>query len=315
MEVRRVKIDIVGRRKIWFTISIALIAIVVLASFILGVRLDINFRGGTILTYSFVENAAPDKDAFLATAQEAAGQSASLQEQNDVTTGTLTYVLTLSSKNGITPEQQEAITGALTTAYPDSGVEVVSVSNVDASIGRDFFMKSIVAVAFAAILMIIYIAFRFRKMNGWSAGVISVVALLHDVIIAYGVFVICGLPLNDSFIAVILTILGYSINNTIIIYDRIRENRRIMPVKTSYADLVNTSVSQSMSRSINTTVSTVLAMLVVCIISIVYNVQSILTFALPMLVGMFAGFFSSVFLSGSLWSWWQERKLAAKQAH
>lgn len=315
MEVRRVKIDIVGRRKIWFTISIALIAIVVLASFILGVRLDINFRGGTILTYSFAENAAPDKDAFLGTAQEAAGQSASLQEQNDVTTGTLTYVLTLSSKNGITPEQQEAITEALTAAYPDSGIEVMSVSNVDASIGRDFFMKSIVAVAFAALLMIIYIAFRFRKMNGLSAGVISVIALLHDVIIAYGVFVICGLPLNDSFIAVILTILGYSINNTIIIYDRIRENRRIMPVKTSYADLVNASVSQSMSRSINTTISTVLAMLVVCIISIVYNVQSILTFALPMLVGMFAGFFSSVFLSGSLWSWWQERKLAAKQAH
>lgn len=308
------KIDVVGRRKIWFGISITLVVVAILASFVFGVKLDINFRGGTILTYSFNEAGAPDKDGFLQTAIEAAGQDASVQEQSDVTTGSMTYVVTLASKNGITPEQQDAITTALTQAYPDNGVAILSVSNVDASIGNDFLLKSLVAVALAAVLMIVYIAFRFRKMNGLSAGVISVIALLHDVIVAYGAFIICGFAINDSFIAVVLTILGYSINNTIIIYDRIRENRRLMPVKTSFAELVNTSVSQSLARSINTTVSTVLAMLVVCIVSMVFNVQSILTFALPMLVGLFSGFFSSVFLSGSLWAWWQEHKLAAKKA-
>ena len=97
---------------------------------------------------------------------------------------------------------------ALQTQFPDNNVNAASISNVDPTIGRDFFLKSIVAVVAASILMIIYIAFRFRKMNGWSAGVIAVMALLHDLIIAYGAFVICGFPLNDSFIAVMLTILG-----------------------------------------------------------------------------------------------------------
>ena len=151
-------------------------------------------------------------------------------------------------------------------------------------------------------------------MNGWSAGVISVMALIHDVVIAYAVFVLCGFPLNDSFIAVVLTILGYSINNTIIIYDRVRENRRLLPQKTTYAELVNVSVTQSMGRSINTTISTVIAVACVCALALIYNVHSILTFALPLLVGMFAGFFSSVFISGSLWAYWQERKAAKRHA-
>lgn len=304
------QIDIVGRRKIWFTISIVLIVIAILASFFPGVKLDIQFSGGTIVTYSFSGDL--DKGDFQSTVEGALNQKVTLREQSDVNTGATNFVVTLNSKAGVTPDQQIAVTTALNEKFPGANVQTASISNVDPSIGRDFLLKSVVAVAVAALLMIIYIAFRFRKMNGWSAGVIAVIALVHDLIIAYGAFVVCGFPLNDSFIAVMLTILGYSINNTIIVYDRIRENRRLLPVKTSYKDLVNISVNQSMSRSINTTVSTVIAVGCVCVMSLVYNVNSILTFAFPLLVGMFAGFFSSMFISGSLWSLWQEHKLAKK---
>ena len=304
--------DIVGRRKIWFSISITLMAIAVLASIILGVKLDIQFSGGTLITYSF--NGEVDKGLFESTIESALGQDVSLQEQSDVSTGKMTYVVTLSSKSGITPDEQGAVTAALDETFPENNIEVLNLSNVDPAIGRDFFSKSIVAVAAASVLMIIYIAFRFRKMNGWSAGVIAVLALLHDVVVCYAVFIVCRFPLNDSFIAVVLTILGYSINNTIIVYDRVRENRRMMPAKTSYKDLVNASINQSMTRSINTTISTVLAVGCVCVMSILFRVNSIMTFALPMLVGMFAGFFSSIFISGPLWAFWQEHKLAKKAA-
>lgn len=304
--------DIVGKRKIWFTISITLMVITLLASIVLGVKLDIQFSGGTLVNYAF--SGEIDKTEFETTIEDALGQTVSVQEQRDVATGLANYVVTHSSKTGISPDQQIAVNSALDAKYAANNLQVVNMSNVDPSIGRDFFIKSIVAVIAALILMIVYIAFRFRKMSGWSAGAISVLALLHDVIISYAVFVICGFPLNDNFIAVVLTILGYSINNTIIIYDRIRENRRLMPARTSYHDLVNASINQSMGRSVNTTVATVLAVLCVCILAIIYNVSSILTFALPLLVGMFAGFFSSVFISGPLWAYWQEKHHAQKKA-
>ena len=274
--------DFVGRRKIWFGISIALMVIALVATFFPGVKLDIQFSGGTIITYSFTGEV--DKSAFTSTVESAlTGRQVSLQEQQDMNTGNTQYVVTLSERTGISPDEQIAVNEALAQAFPDNQV-------------------------------ILYIAYRFRKMNGWSAGVISVMALLHDVIIAYAAFVICGFPLNDSFIAVVLTILGYSINNTIIIYDRIRENRRLLPQRTSYAELVNTSVTQSLGRSINTTVSTVIAVACVCALSLIYHVSSILTFSLPLLVGMFAGFFSSVFIAGPLWALWQEHKAAQRHA-
>ena len=125
--------------------------------------------------------------------------------------------------------------------------------------------------------------------------------------VIYAVFVICGIPLNNNFIAAVLTILGYSINATIVVYDRVRENKRLMG-KVMVAELVNTSVNQSLTRSINTTVATVLALLAACIMALIFNVDSILTFAFPLIVGMVSGVYSSLCISSSLWVVWQEHK-------
>ena len=135
-------------------------------------------------------------------------------------------------------------------------------------------------------------------------------ALLHDVMYVFAAFVLFRFPIGDSFIAVALTILGYSINATIVVYDRIRENKRLLGSKVTVDEVVNVSINQSLTRSINTTVSTVIAMGTVCVISVIYHVESILVFSLPMLIGMVAGAYSSVCLAGPLWATWQNYKAA-----
>ena len=146
--------DIVGRRKLWFTISICLMVLALVASFFPGVKLDIQFSGGTIMTYAFTGEV--DKGAFETTVEGAlGGRNVSLQEQHDVNTGLMNYVVTLSEKTGISPDDQIAVNTALTEAFPESGITMVNLSNVDPTIGRDFFAKSIVAVALAAVVMIL----------------------------------------------------------------------------------------------------------------------------------------------------------------
>ena len=138
----------------------------------------------------------------------------------------------------------------------------------------------------------------------------AVVALLHDVLFVFTTFIIFRMPINDNFIAIVLTILGYSLNDTIVIYDRIRENKRLLGKKYTTGELVNLSINQSLTRTINTSVMTVLAMAVVLVVALMYNVESIVSFALPMIIGMIAGVYSSICIAGPLWVMWQERESA-----
>lgn len=305
-------VDIIARRKLFFTIPLVVLVVTIICAAVFGVELDINFRGGSLVVYSF-NGEVVDKALIESTLSEALGQPASVQEQRDVVSGSMNYVATLSSKEGITPEKQQELTNALTEKFPQNQVAVLSTNNVDPAIGRDFFVKSMFAVIVAAILMILYIALRFRKMGGWSAGVFAVIALLHDVMYVFATFVLFRFPISDSFIAVALTILGYSINATIVIYDRVRENKRVIGNKHTNDEIVNISVNQTLARSINTTISTALAMGTVCVVAKLYHVDSIVRFAFPMLIGILAGAYSSVCIAGPLWAWWQNRKAAQKK--
>lgn len=138
-------------------------------------------------------------------------------------------------------------------------------------------------------MLVIYIAIRFKNIGGWLAGVCAIAALLHDCIIVYGTFIICHMSINANFMAVVLTILGYSINNTIVIYDRIRENETLYRKSKSRNEIVNMSINQSLTRSINTSITTIVAMLAVTIVAAIYGVTSIISFSLPMMIGMIAG--------------------------
>ena len=307
MDKKEVKIlKVFEKRKIFYTISCLLIATFVALTFIIKLNVAIEFKGGTILTYSYEGEikTADIEDAV----KGAVSDKATVTLGEDTASDSKTIKIQFSSKDGISDDKQNAIKAALTEKFADNDIKVLESTDVAASNGLDFFLKCLVAVAFAAVITIIYIGFRFRKIGGISAGVFSVVALLHDMCMVYGCFVICRFDINANFMAVLLTILGYSINATIIIYDRIRENERLVGSKYELDQLVNLSITQTMGRSIHTTVTTVLAMATVCIVCIIAGVSSIISFAFPLIIGMIAGVYSSNCIAPTLWVMWEKRK-------
>ncbi|WP_069988486.1 protein translocase subunit SecF [Massilioclostridium coli] len=302
-------IDFVGKRKIFFSISIAIIAITIICAFILGVNVDIKFKGGTILTYPC--SGEIDTKAVESTIEEQLGTNVSIQTSTD-STGNPNMVVTLSESKDLSIETTNALSEKLEETYPDNfqfedAATEVTVSSVNPQTGTEFFFKCLVAIIFAFIVLVIYTAFRFRKIGGISAGCMAIIALAHDVMFIFATFVFFRLPINDNFMAVVLTILGYSINNTVVIYDRIRENRQIMGEHVPTRELVNKSINQTLSRSINTTLTTVLALLVILIVSLAFGIDTLISFVLPLVIAMIAGAYSSVCISGPLWVLWKDR--------
>lgn len=313
--------DFIGKRKLFFTISIVLVAFSILSTFIFGVDLDIQFKGGTIITY--VYDGDLDCDGFVKDAKDILGGiGVQYTTGVDFSSGKSNIQLSLTSTSGLSSDKQFELTNALTEKYAENNIDLIESSDVSPSSGREFFLKCIVAVILSSIVLIIYIAIRFKKIGGWLAGICAIIALLHDCIIVYGTFIVCGMPINANFMAVVLTILGYSINNTIVIYDRIRENSKLYGKKMTREENVNLSINQSLTRSINTSLTTVVAMLAVTIVAAVYGVTSIISFSLPVMIGMIAGTYSSVCLVSVLWSYFEGKKdthkgapkAAAKQA-
>ena len=294
------------KRKIFYAVSCLLIVSFVVLTFVIKLNVAIEFKGGTILTYSYEGDIKTDEiESVVADTVE---EKATIVLGEDTASNTSTIKIQFSSDEGISDAKQNAIKTALTEKFKDNDIKVLETTDVAASNGLDFFLKCLVACAFAAVITIIYIGFRFRKIGGISAGVFSVVALTHDMCMVYGCFVICRFDINANFMAVLLTILGYSINATIIIYDRIRENERLVGSKYELDQLVNLSITQTMGRSIHTTVTTVLAMATVCIVCFIAGVSSIISFAFPLIIGMIAGVYSSNCIAPTLWVMWEKHK-------
>lgn len=299
-------LNVVGKRSVFYIISLALIALIAALTVIIKLNVAIEFKGGTILTYTYEGDiSASDVEKVV---------SDTLDEKSNVTKGEntssdqTTIKIQFASKNGISDEKQTKLKDALVQKFADNNIVLLETSVVSPSNGWDFFLKCSAACALAAVITIIYIGFRFRKIGGISAGVFSVVALIHDMIMVYGCFVICRFDINANFMAVLLTILGYSINATIIIYDRIRENENLYGNKMELSDLVNMSITQTLGRSIHTTVTTILAMATVCVVCLVCGVTSILSFAFPLIIGMISGAYSSNCIAPTLWVTWKNHQ-------
>lgn len=308
----KTNIDFVGKRKIFVIISGAAIALTVILSFVLGVGVDIRFKGGTMVTYSYTGEVTTD--AIKSTVESLGTPRATVTTGTSFTGGLNTIVVSFAADEKMDDDMLANISDKLAEAYPENEITNIDTTNVSASAGSQFFVSCLIAVIAAFVLLVIYIAFRFKKIGGWSAGVIALLCLIHDVVITYAVYVIGDMPLDSNFMAVILTLLGYSINNTIIIYDRLRENRAKYGGKITDRELVNLSINQTLSRSIITTATTFIAMLSISVICAAMGVTSILSFSVPLAIGMLVGFYSSLCLAGPIWIWWQERKGAKKSA-
>lgn len=308
--MKKFHIHFFKNRKIYFTISLIVIGIGLICNIFMGANLDIQFRGGAIVKYSY--SGQIDTNEVASVAEEISGDSVDVRIYENVQNSEEASVnhvsISFVGNQAISLETQKAIQTSLSEKYPDGNFELVESSSVNPTMGQQFFAKCLIAVAVTFLLLVFYVALRFKKIGGASAGVMAIIALLHDVSIMYFVFVVFQLPINDTFIAVVLTILGYSLNNTIVVYDRVRENRKLMGPKTPVADLVDASINQTLTRSINTSLCTFVAIAAVYVVGIVYGLDSVSLFALPMMIGVAVGCYSSVCLAGPLYVMWQNHK-------
>lgn len=296
--------DFMKNCKICAIISAAILVVGLLVSIIFPVDLDIEFKGGTQIKFSYVGDL--DKAGLKSLVEDKLGESVKM---TDATTydgerelSTATFYLTKNLDN----EVIDAAEKAAVEQYKDFELTHVSSNSLSATMGQQFLIKCLVAVALAAVFLLLYVTFRFRKIGGFSAGVFAILALLHDMLMAYLAFVVFRIPLNGNFVAVMLTVLGYSLNDTIIIFDRVRENRRLSDAKTPIRDIVNRSVNQTFVRTMNTSITTLLAIGTVTVLSIAFGMDAITSFALPMTIGVISGFYSSIFLCVPLWGKWVE---------
>ncbi len=288
---------------------LAVFVVGIIMASIFGIKLDINFSGGTKISYSYTDEIVEaDVEKEI---KDVLDKSFNLTKSTALAGDTQTFEIALSGKDAISAETQEELTKTLSEKFKDNKIELYNSNSVSPTIAGSFFAKSLVAVLITAVLVVIYVGLRFSRIGGVSAAITALCALVIDVLVSFFVCVIFGLQIDSNYIAVVLTIFGYSLNDTIVIYDRVRENERFNP-DMEIGDLVNLSVNKVMIRNIVTTITTILAVVTIIVVAEIYGLTSLRTFAIPMAFGLVSGTVSSLFVSGPLWVVW--KRFRAKKA-
>lgn len=275
--------NIIEKRAIFFAISAVVILAGIVSFFIQGFNTDIDFKGGTEITVELNGKYDEAKIRDIIGSVKKVEISSIQKSESSGLAGAIIMTDYLNDS------QNADIKAAFAKEYPKAKL---SFTNISPKIGKELWQSAIQSIIVVAILMLIYITFRFELLSGISA----VLALMHDMLVMMSFYTIFRIPVNTSFIAAILTILGYSINATIVVFDRVRENTRFLK-KEEFSSIVNKSIWQTLARSINTSLTTLFTLVVLYIL----GVPSIKEFALPLIVGVVCGAYSSVFLAGQFW--------------
>jgi preprotein translocase subunit SecF len=282
--------DFVGKRKIWFGISLTfiLVGLILIALPGYGLKLGIDFTGGSLLDLTFEDR--PTTSEVRATLAEHGLGGSMVQvggsEGKDV----------LIRTKALTDEQRNQIIADLKDEV--GPFEINRVEEVRGVVSQEITRATFLALLIANLGILVYVSIRFE----FKFAVTAIIALVHDVLFTLGFAAFTGMELQSPFVAAILTIVGYSINDTIVIFDRIRENMKTKKKGEGYADLANRSISETLTRSINTSLTTILA------VGAVYVVGGKTTkdFALALMVGIAAGTYSSIFIASPLWVLWKD---------
>ena len=299
-------IDFIGRKKVFFLVSIVMILVGPLFMAINSsqgngaLNLSMDFKGGTSTSVMFEEDLSIEQlDSDVKPIIQKITGDAEIQTQK-VAGSNEVFIKT----RVLTVEEREQISDAIQEAY---GIEkkAINFETISSTVSSEMRQDAVVAVIIAALCMLVYIWFRFKDIRFAGSAVL---ALLHDVLVVFACYALMRISVGNTFIACMLTIVGYSINATIVIFDRIRENQKLM-VKATLADVVNTSITQTLTRSIYTSFTTFVTIAALYIL----GVASIKEFALPLIVGVVAGGYSSVCVTGSLW-YVMKTKVAKKKA-
>lgn len=293
--------NIIEKRKTWFTISIILILAGLLAMPInafMGngiLNFDVEFIGGTVMEVNIGQDFDIAND-IRPVVVEITG------DENPQITRSGAQGVSIKTKS-IDPETRAKLYNALKDKYNLDGMnDLLNVDDVSPTISTEMQLKALQALLVSSILMLIYITLRFKD---WRFGLAAVLPLIHDVFIVLAVYSIARVPVNNSFIAAILTIVGYSINDTIVVFDRIRENKKVAK-KGDLEGLIDKSVSQTIVRSINTSITTLVTITMLYFL----GVPSIKEFALPLIVGIISGTYSSIFIASPLWYEFHKKSIA-----
>ena len=289
-------------KKIFAIISAVMVVVGLISFFVRGFNWDIDFVGGTILEYNIGKTLdVSDQENIERIVSEVTGQSGpivQIMEERQISIKTLE----------LTTAERDDIFRAVAAEYDITEDDIYRVEFIAPTVGAELRRTTIIAVLVAVALMLVYITIRFDFLS----GVAGVLCLTHDMFLMLTFYSLLQIPMNTAVIAALLTILGYSINATIIVFDRVRENLRLSKNGANFSETVDTSINQTLFRSINTTITTLLTIITIYIL----GVTSIRNFVFPLIIGITGGLYSSVCLAGSLWDTFKKlsEKSKAKRA-
>ena len=274
----------VKNRKLYYIISVAVIAVGLIFGLVRGFNYGIDFTGGTMLQL--------DMGKTVNTAEVADTISSYNLNPTIVLAGDNNDQVIIKTTEALTNEDRVAIVNTLGEKYGISESNILASEQFGPTVGNELKANAVKSVVIAAICMLIYIIFRFKT---WKYGVSSVIALAHDVLIVLAMYGLFHITINNPFIAGILTVVGYSINNTIVIFDRLRENRTLYKRET-LEETIDKSINQTLNRSVMTSITTLL-----CMIPMTIMVSTaIREFIIPLIIGVIVGTYSSVFLASPI---------------
>ena len=285
-----------------FFVSISLVVLAIIATALFGLRFGTDFTGGSLMEISFADS-RPGAEEMRGVLKEAGD----LGEISISPAGEKSFILRMKEINESTHQE---ILAVLKSKF--SSLEEDRFDSIGGVIGQELKNKSVIAVILVLLLIVIYIGIVFRKLAGilpsMAMGLAAILALLHDVLIPVGIFAFLGhyygVEITAIFVAAILTILGYSVSDTVVIFDRVRENILRYGGKEHLSSLVHVSIKQTLTRSINTSLTTLLSLLAIFF----FGGETLKYFSLALIIGIFLGAYSSIFVASPILVWWPKKK-------
>jgi preprotein translocase subunit SecF len=290
---------IVRHRKIFYTISAILVLGSIVSFIVWGLKLGIDFKGGSLIEVEFSAS-RPDQAVLSGSLKPL-----QLGETSVRATGDKGFIIRMNTLSDA--ERVKVITAIETVAGKDNKVEVKRFNSIGPLIGKEATQKALMSIALVIICIVLFITFVFRQVSepvsSWKYGIIAIVALLHDILVPVGVFSLLGhfhgVEVDTLFVTALLVVLGFSIHDTIVVFDRVRENlklNRLYKERKNFETIVGESIAQTFVRSVNTSLTTILALVVLYVV----GSESTRYFSLALIVGIVAGTYSSVFLGSPL---------------